>query len=314
MREFTPRQPVFPRCLPLHVKVAPAYKFLPPELADRLRNLGLSVRRPVEGGMQGLHRSPQHGSSVEFSDYREYTPGDPPNRIDWAVFARSDRYVIRRYHEETNLRAVLLLDTSESMGFQEAGVYSKSDYAAYLAAGLMYILVRQNDSAGLVMFNDTIQKQLPPAGSLEGLRPLLLELEAVKPAGKSGIEAALHHVAEQVKRRSLIVLLSDCLCEPAAILRGLRHLQHNGHEVTIMNIFDPAELQLSFSGLVELRELETGERLLLQTEEFREAYAFEVRRHIETLREGCADCLADYHLVDTRKPIEEALLLRAKRE
>ncbi len=296
------------------MKTAPAYKFLPPELAERLRNLGLSVRRPVEGGKQGAHRSPHHGASVEFSDYREYTPGDPPNLIDWAVYARSDRHVIRRYIEETNLRAFIVLDTSESMAFHERGVYPKMDYAAYLAAGLMYILVRQSDSAGLVFFNETIHKQMPPVGTLEGLRPMLLALEEIKPAGRSGIEPALHTLAEQVRQRSLFLLLSDCLRDPAEILRGVRHLYHNGHEVTILHLMDPAELRLTFTGLVELKELETGEKLLLQTEEFREAYAAEVQRHIETLRKGCVDCFADYHLVDTAQPVEASLQLRAKRE
>ena len=296
------------------MKTAPAYKFLPPELADRLGNLSLSVRRPVEGGKQGSHRSPHHGSSVEFADYREYTWGDPPGLIDWAVYARSDRYVIRRYIEETNLRGFVLLDISESMAFQDQGVHSKMDYASFLAAGLMYILVRQSDSTGLVLFNDKIQQQMPPVGSLEGLRPMLLALEQIKPAGRSGIEEAAHAIAEQIRMRSLIILISDCLRDATDILRGIRHLHHNGHEVTIMHVMDPGEMQLSFTGLVELKELETGEKLLLQTEEFRSAYAAEVQRHIETLRKGCMDCYAEYHWVDTRKPVEEALHLRAKKE
>jgi uncharacterized protein (DUF58 family) len=298
----------------MRMKSAPAYRFLPPELADRLRSLSLTVRRPVEGGKQGAHRSPHHGASVEFSDYREYTQGDPPNLIDWAVLARSDRYVIRRYIEETNLRAFVLLDTSESMAFQEQGLHSKMDYACFLAAGLIYILIHQGDSAGLVLFNDKIQAQLPPVGSLEGLRPLLLALESIKPAGRSGIEEALHAVAEQIRLRSLILLISDCLRDPADILRGIRHLHHNGHEVTVLHLMDPAELRLGFHGLVELKELETGEKLLLEADEYREAYAAEAQRHLEALRRGCIDCLADYHFVDTRRPVEEALHLRTSRE
>jgi uncharacterized protein (DUF58 family) len=145
---------------------APAYKFLPPELADRLRGLNLVVRKPVEGALQGQHRSPHHGSSVEFADYREYTRGDPPNLIDWAVYARTDRHVIRRYQEETNLRAYILLDTSESMGFRELGPISKMDYACYVAAGLMYLLVSQSDAAGLTLFNDAPGKSFPDRKSV----------------------------------------------------------------------------------------------------------------------------------------------------
>jgi uncharacterized protein (DUF58 family) len=284
-----------------------SYKFLPPELADRLRGMGVNMRRPVEGALQGLHRSPHYGSSVEFADYREYTRGDPPNRIDWSVYARSDRYVIRRYQEETNVRAYILLDTSESMAFRDAGTLSKMDYACYLAASLMFVLVGQSDSAGLTLFNDGVQQALPPVSSMGGLRPMLLALEAVKPSGPSKIEQALHTLAEQIKRRSLIILISDLLQDPADTIRGIRHLQHNKHEVLVLHVLDAAEIDLNFSGLRELRELETGSRLPVHGEEVREAYATEVRKFLEELRRGCLGSLANYHLVDTRVPVEEMM-------
>ncbi len=284
-----------------------AYKFLPPELADRLRGLGLSVRKPVEGGLQGLHRSPHHGSSVEFADYREYTRGDPPNVIDWAVYARTDRYVIRRFQEETNLRAYILLDTSESMAFRDLGLYTKMDYACYLAAGLMLVLVSQSDAAGLTLFNDTVGKSFPPTGSLDGLRPMLLALEEIKPSGHSKIDAALHQLAEQIQRRSLVILISDLLQDPADLIRGIQHLHHNKHEVMILQPLDPAELSLNFSGLAELRELETGARLPVHADELREAYAAEVQKYLDELRRGCLSSQADYHLIDTRTPVEETL-------
>lgn len=288
----------------------PAYKFLPPELADRLRGLGLSVRKPVEGALQGLHRSPHHGSSVEFADYREYTPGDPPNRIDWAVFARTDRHVIRRYQEETNLRAYVLLDTSESMAFRDLGLHTKMDYACFLAAGLMYVLVNQSDAAGLMLFNESIGKSFPPVASLGGLRPLLLALEEIKPTGQSQIGKALHHLAEQIQRRSLVILISDLLQDPAEVIRGLQHLHHNRHEVMVLQPMDAAEMNLNFSGLVELRELETGARLPVHVDEMREAYAAEVRKFLDEIRRGCGGCQAEHHLVDTRTPVEEALHAR----
>ena len=284
-----------------------AYKFLPPELADRLRGLGVTVRRPVEGGLQGLHRSPHHGSSVEFADYREYTRGDPPNRIDWAVFARTDRHVIRRYQEETNVRAYILLDTSESMSFRDAGKLSKMDYACHLAAGLMFALVNQSDAAGLTLFNDAVQKQFPPAGSLGGLRPMLLALEEIKPSGRSKIDQALHTLAEQIQRRSLVILISDLLQNPADTIRGIRHLQHNKHEVLVLHTLDAAEINLNFSGFTELRELETGARLPVHADEIRDAYAAEVQKFLDELRRGCLGSLADYQLMDTRTPVEEAL-------
>ncbi len=285
----------------------PAYKFLPPELAERLRGLGLSVRRPVEGAMQGLHRSPHHGSSVEFADYREYTPGDPPNLIDWAIYARSDRYVIRRYQEETNLRAHFLLDISESMSFREAGRHSKMDYACFLAAALMLVLLGQSDSAALALFNEEIRRSFPPVGSLDGLRPMLLALEEIKPVGRSQIEKALHETAEKIQRRSLVILISDLLQEPSGIIRGIQHLRHNLHEVLVLQPLDAAELSLSFGGLAELRELETGARLPVEAGEIREAYANEVQKYLDEIRRGCLGSMADYHLIDTRTPVEETL-------
>ena len=284
-----------------------AYKYLPPSLAERLRELGLAVRKPVEGGLQGLHRSPHHGSSVEFADYREYSRGDPPNLIDWAVYARSDRHVIRRYQEETNLRAYLLVDTSASMGFRELGLHSKLEYACFLAASLMCVLLNQADAAGLTLFNETIGQSFPPTGSLEGLRPMLLALEASKPAGRSQIDRALHHLAEKIQRRSLVIVISDLLQSPADIVRGLQHLHHNKHELLVLQTLDPAELGLSFSGLSELRDLETGARLPVHADDLREAYAEEVQKFLDEIRRGCLDCLADYHLIDTRWPVEETL-------
>jgi len=284
-----------------------AYKFLPPEMADRLRGMGLTVRRSVEGGLQGLHRSPHHGASVEFADYREYTRGDPPNRIDWAVYARTDRHLIRRYQEETNLRAYLLLDTSESMAFRDAGRLSKMDYACHLAAGLMYVLICQSDSAGLTLFNETAQKRFPPSGSLGGLRPMLLALEEIKPSGRSRIDRALHEAAEQIQRRSLVILISDLLQNPADTIRGIQHLHHNKHEVLVLHVLDAAEMALNFTGLVELRELETSARLPVESDELREAYAQEVQRYLDEIRRGCLGSLADYQLIDTRAPVEETL-------
>ena len=286
---------------------AHAYKFLPPELAGRLRGLGLTVRRPVEGAMQGLHHSPHHGSSVEFADYREYAPGDPPSLIDWAIYARSDRYLIRRYQEETNLRAHFLLDISESMKFREAGLHSKMDYSCYLAAALMLVLLGQSDSAGLTLFNDEIRQSFAPAGSLDGLRPLLLALEEIQPSGRSEIEKALHQTAEKIQRRSLVILISDLLQEPSGIIRGIQHLRHNRHEVLILQPLDAAELSLTFGGLAELREMETGARLPVAADELREAYAGEVAKFLEEIRRGCLGSLADYHLIDTRAPVEETL-------
>ena len=240
------------------MKAPTTYKFLPPAFADRLTGMGITVRRPVVGAQQGLHRSPNFGASVEFAEYREYRPGDAPSLIDWAVFARSDKYMIRRFQEETNLRAYILLDTSASMSYREDGPMTKLQYASYLAAGLMYILVHQSDWVGLLTFDEKLKKTFPPVGSFEGL--------------------------------------------------------HAGHDVTVLHVLDGGELVLPFDGLVELRELETAKKMVVEASEIKDAYVRTVARYLDTLRRGCTDCLADYFVMDTKLPVEEALHRRAARK
>lgn len=289
------------------------YRFLPPELADRLRGLGLAVRKPLEGTLQGQHRSPHLGASVEFAEYRDYVRGDPVALIDWAVYARSDRHVIRRFVEETNLRAYLLVDTSRSMGFREKGALTKLEFACFLAAGLMFMLVGQGDAAGLATFDGAVRAFFEPARSQEGLRPLLLHLESLAPSGPSRIEAALHEVAGRLRARSLVIVLSDLLEAPEDILRGLRHLQHGGHEITLFHLLDGAERRPTFDGVNAVQDLETGRRLVVDMDELKPAYESALERYLETLRRGCADGLADYLQVDTAVPVEEAIRRRATR-
>ena len=294
------------------MKAPPVYTCLPPETADRLRRLTLRVRVPVEGPRQGLHRSPHFGSSVEFAEYREYTPGDPPNLIDWAVLARSDRYVVRRFQEETSLRAWIALDVSGSLAFREHGRASKLDYARQLAAALLFVLVNQGDSAGLLLFDSAIRARLEPAASLESLRPLLLALDAVSPAGRSDIESALHALAGRLTSRSLVIVISDLLEDPAAITRGLRHLHHDRHDVIVLHVMDGGETALSLEGPAELRELETGARLIVEADDLRAAYAREVAGYLDALRRGAAACMALYRFVDTRVPVPDQLIALAR--
>jgi uncharacterized protein (DUF58 family) len=278
------------------------------EMAERLRHFTLSVRRPVQGPRQGLHRSPAYGASVEFAEYREYAPGDPPGMIDWAVYARSDRYMVRRYLEETNLRAWVLLDTSESLAFRQTGRLSKLDYAATLAAGLLLVLVNQGDSAALATFDSDLRLVLPGTSSHEGLTRHLHALDEVKAAGQGDIERALHALADRLDSRHLVIVISDFLEPPEKILRGLWRLHHERHAVLALHVLDGGELTLGAEGAAELRELETGARMSLEADTLRTAYAREVQRYLEELRLGCAACLTEYHLVDTRLPVEEHIL------
>lgn len=284
-----------------------SFRYLPVALAESVHKLGICVRRPVRGRGEGLHRSPDYGASVEFAEYRDYTPGDPPNRIDWAVYARSDRYLVRRFEEETSLRAALLLDTSESMAFREIGRFTKWEYACYLAGGLMYALVRQGDAAGLFPFADGLGQVFEPSGALAGLRPMLEALENTTPAGRSDFETALTQAAERMPARSLVIVISDFLHPVARIVRGLRRLYHEGHSLILLQVIDGGERQLGLGGLVELCELETGRRLVVEMDAIRGRYELAFDQHVEALRRACTDCLGDHHLIDTREPPEAAL-------
>jgi uncharacterized protein (DUF58 family) len=284
------------------------FRYLPPSLAESVHRLGIRVRRPVRGRGEGLHRSPEYGASVEFAEYRPYTPGDPPNRIDWPVFARSDRYLIRRSLEETSLVATVMLDTSGSMAYREIGPCTKLAYGCFLAAGLMYALVGQGDAASLFTFGGRLDRALPPTGTLAGLRPLLKALETLAAAGAGDIEAALMETADRLPPRSLVICISDFLQSADQIIHGLRRLSHDGHNVILLQILDGGERRLAFGGVSELRDMETGRRLTIEVDEIRQDYERAVAAHIERLGRACAETLGDYHPLDTREAVDSALL------
>lgn len=287
------------------------YRYLPPQMAEHLQNMGIAVRKQMDGGMQGLHRSPAFGSSVEFAEYRPYVQGDPIRRIDWSVYARTDRYVIRRFHDEVNIRAHVLLDASESMSYEERGPMSKMEYGCYLAACIMYMMINQGDSAGLMTFDDDMRDVYEPAGSFVGLRPMLLGLEETQPRGESNIESALHKAAELIKGRAFVVLISDLLQDPRETLRGIGHLCYDGKDVTIFHVLDPGELRLPDEGLIEVEFLETRDRMNVDISEFRELYLQRIREYLDEVRVGCANEGADYILVDTSTDIQDVLHRRA---
>jgi len=290
------------------------YKFLPPWLADRIRNLELTVNRPLEGVTQGLHQSHRHGASVEFAEYRDYTPGDPTSLIDWAVYARSDKYVIRRFHEEVNIRAYLMLDTSASQGFRDRGVMDKLTYCCYLAAGLMYIMVNQRDTVGLMAFDDGIREFFEPACSFPGIKPMLRALEDLKPAGRSDIDTALHEACERLTNKSLVIIISDFLQDPAKFSAGMRHLHHDGHELLLIQVMDGGELRLSFSELIELQDLEGNRRIMINPDEIREVYRDAVEHFLDQVQLNTAETSARYLMIDTNTSIDEALHRLAERK
>jgi uncharacterized protein (DUF58 family) len=288
------------------------YRYLPGQIAERLRGVEIAVQRPMDGSHQGLHRSPAFGSSVEFAEYREYTPGDPIARIDWPVYARTDQYVIRRFHEDVSIRCYIMLDTSESMKYQQDGPLKKSEYACYLAAGLMYALVQQGDTVSLITFDDHVRQYYEPSGSFVGLKPMLLGLEKIQPKNKGDIEAALHSAAELIKGRTAVIIISDLLQEPDGILRGINHLYYDGKDVTLFHVLDSAELHISMAGLFDVAALETREKMTVDFRQIRDAYDRQVHLFLEELRRGFQRVRAQYILAETKAEVVDLILQRSR--
>ncbi len=288
------------------------YRYLPPRMAERLRGVEIGVRRPMDGSHQGLHRSPAFGSSVEFAEYREYTPGDPVARIDWPVYARSDRYVIRRFHEDVSIRCYIMLDISGSMNYQQDGALQKSEYACYLAAGMMYVMVQQGDTVSLITFDDQVRDYYEPSGTFVGLKPMLQGLEKVEPKNKGSIEAALHSAAELIKGKALVVVISDLLEEPESILQGINHLYYDGKEITLFHILDPAEMNMSVTGLADVTSLESKEKVTVDFRRIRDAYLEQLRLYLDELRSGFQKTRSEYILTETRTEVYDAILQRSR--
>ncbi|MHC4885038.1 MAG: DUF58 domain-containing protein [Planctomycetota bacterium] len=289
------------------------YRYLPPALVERLHGMNLRVQEVIEGPRQGGHRSPHFGSSVEFAEYRAYAKGDEVRSIDWNVYARSDRLVVRRYLEETSLQARILLDTSGSLAYRGHGEVTKFDYAATLAAGFLFLLTSQGDSAGLTLFDDSLHTTYEPVSTQAGMKPILEGLETVTPRGEGDIRGALHALGEALTRRSLVILLSDLLQEPEEILDGVRRLRHDGHSVTVFHILDRDEQQIPWEGMVEVESMENGERLILEADELRALYVEEVGAFCDLLRRGCSSVQAGYFQVETTTPADTAIAMRAQR-
>lgn len=276
-------------------------------LIHRLEPLSLRARLVVEGFLTGLHKSPYHGFSVEFAEHRMYQPGDPLRHLDWKVLGRSDRYYIKQYQEETNLRATILLDVSKSMDFKAGGVATKFEYGRSLAAALAYLLLTQRDAVGLGLFDDTLRETFPPRSAQIWRRELWGALERSRPSGRTRIGAVLHEIAEQIGRRGLVILISDLLDDPDELLSGLHHFRHNGHEVLVFQVLDPRELDFAFDRESRFEELETGKTLTASPWQLREGYREEMTQYLETIKAGCSRHRVAHHLLDTETPLDQAL-------
>jgi uncharacterized protein (DUF58 family) len=266
----------------------------------------MKARLVVEGFITGLHKSPYHGFSVEFAEHRQYMPGDPIRDIDWKVFAKSDRYYVKEFEEETNLKSYILLDASASMSFTSSRI-TKFDYAANLAAALAYLMLTQRDAAGLVTFDERIRTFIPPKSASVHLHALLTTLAGVKPAEGTDAGLALHEMADRIKRRGLIIVLSDLWDDPERVLTGLKHFRHRKHEVIVFHILDPAERDFSFTDEALFKDMETGEEISTLPWQIRSEYQRTMGAHIEKFRRDCRQSFIDYVPLDTSIPYDQAL-------
>ena len=236
-------------------------QYVRPEVIQQVQRLDLKARFIVEGFLSGLHASPYHGFSAEFSEHRKYTPGDDLRQIDWGVYAKTDRFYVKKHQAETNLDCYLVVDCSGSMGYAAGGRMTKMDYAICLAAALGYMLVHQQDSVGLVAFDEALRTFLPARSKRSHLTNILATLASLRPAGPTQLASAVHQVAERVRKRGLIVLLSDLLDEPAGVVDALHHLKFRGHDLIVFQVLDHSEVAFEFDGPVRFEEPESGETL-----------------------------------------------------
>ncbi len=281
-------------------------RLLDPKFLSTLGNLELIARAVVEGFITGLHKSPFHGFSVEFSQHRPYMTGDSLRFVDWKVYARTDRFYIKQFEEETNLRAYLLVDVSGSMHYGSQKL-SKWQYASYLAAALAYLLLRQRDATGLVLFDEAIRVQMPPRSMESYLREILVNLENTKPGNDTQIAHTLHQIADQFRRRGLIVLISDLLDDPLSVLKGLKHFRHDQHEVIVFHILDRQEVEFNFKGNVLFKDLENEEKIKTQPYLIKEQYRQKMQAFLRAYRLETSKNNIEYQLMFTDEPLTVAL-------
>jgi len=281
-------------------------RFLDPAVVARLATMELKARLVVEGFIAGLHRGPYRGFSVEFAEHRPYMPGDPIRHVDWKVYGKTDRFFIKQFEEETNLRAYVVLDGSASMGYGSGGV-TKLEYGSMLAASLMYLMLKQQDLVGLLVFDTELRRYIPPRSTRSHLHRMLSELERQRPGARTDVGATLHQLAERVQRRGLIILISDLEDDRERVISGLKHFRHRKHEVLVFHILDPSELELPFEGDVILKDLETREERLTQPSRVRERYQEAVRQWLLGYRRECRESAIDYVPAETSTPYDSLL-------
>jgi len=282
-------------------------RYLKPEVIRQIKRLDLRAQFIVKGFLHGLHASPFHGFSVEFSEHRKYTPGDDPKDIDWLIYAKTDKYYVKKFEAETNITGYLVMDLSRSMGYTYRQELTKFEYAVCLAAALCYLMIQQQDPVGLLTFDEKIRNSLAPKSRRRHLADVLSILSKLEPRGKTDVAASLVQISAMLRHASLIMIFSDLLADPEPVLQALHLLRHGGHDVIVFHILDEAETRFPFDGMVELEEPETRQRLQLDAGNFRRDYLAELEAFRERYRRECFQSRIDYVPLDTSMQFDKAL-------
>jgi len=282
-------------------------KYLNPHTLASLEGLDIQARMVVEGYVAGMHPSPYHGFSVEFAEHREYVPGDDIRHVDWKVWSKTDKLYLKQYEEETNLLSYLLLDTSESMAYASGDNVTKLQYAQFIAASLSYLILQQQDSVGLVVYDDAVRRYLKPAGQTSQLKEVLHLLNVTPAREKSDLGLVFNDLAERFKKRGVVIVLSDLFDDVARIITGLKHFRHRRHEVIVFHVLDPAELDFPFRDTTLFKGLEGMPEILTDPHALKRAYQAELGSFLEELEKGCRMVDIDYVPLRTDQSLDVAL-------
>ncbi len=285
-----------------------AYKYFEPDRVAKFQNISLVARQVVEGFISGLHRSPHRGFSVEFSEHREYSPGDDIRHLDWVAWGRTDKLYIKQYEQETNLRCYILLDASGSMNYRLGGGITKLQYGCHLSACLAYLMCRQQDVVGMVAFDDKIRFHLTPSSTPAHLDRMFRHLEDISPGSETAIAGTFHELADRIAKRGLVVIISDMYDDPEEVIHGLQHFVFKKHQIILFHVMDPGELEFPFRRVQSFVDMETGERIQVDPRYVKDDYVGEINSFVERYRRECADRNIEYMLTRTDTPYELMLL------